>query len=272
MQTADQARSDVVEETATILNVDDDAAGRYATTRVLQRFGYHVVEAATGSDALRLAQSAPDLVVLDVNLPDMSGFEVSRRLKASENTKHIPILHLSATYVDGDSQVLGLEAGADGYLTQPVEPAVLLATVGALLRAHRAEVELIAASRQWQTPFHSIRDPICLLDARGRLVTGNAALAALLDRPTAEMVGLTWPEASRADVDDGPSFADVAERRERVVEERSFGDRWYQVALDPILDADGSVVGAVRTMTDITETRRAAEELREVDEARAAIF
>ena len=83
----------------------------------------------------------PDLVILDVNLPDIDGFEACRRIKADPATSTIPVLHLSATYLDDQHKVMGLESGAEGYLTQPVEPPVLIAYVKALLRVRQAAKE-----------------------------------------------------------------------------------------------------------------------------------
>jgi CheY-like chemotaxis protein len=72
---------------ATLLVVDDTPASRYATSRVLRGAGFTVLEAASGQEALTLAQQGPDLVVLDVNLPDIDGFEVCRRLRASRTRR-----------------------------------------------------------------------------------------------------------------------------------------------------------------------------------------
>jgi PAS domain S-box-containing protein len=138
-----------MEETyrAKILNVDDDEVGRYSVTRILKQAGFDITEAATGADALKLAMKLPDLVLLDVNLPDIHGFEVCRRLKSDPATRAIPVLHLSATYLDSKDKVNGLEGGADGYLTQPVEPPVLLAHIRALLRSSKLEKQLARANR-----------------------------------------------------------------------------------------------------------------------------
>ena len=127
------------ESAVTILVVDDDEAKRYAITKILRKAGFAIREAATGSEALRLVADLPDLVILDVKLPDMSGFEVCRRIKADPATASIPVLHLSTTFVDLDDKVQGLEGGADGYLTDVLEPLELIATVRSLLRARRAE-------------------------------------------------------------------------------------------------------------------------------------
>jgi len=130
-----------------ILNVDDNEAGRYSVTRVLRQAGFEVMEAATGEEALKLGSKLPDLVLLDVNLPDMNGFEVCRRLKSDPATRAIPILHLSATFKDSKAMVNGLDGGADGYLTQPVEPPVLLAHVNALIRSSKLERRLVKVNR-----------------------------------------------------------------------------------------------------------------------------
>ncbi|WP_181700159.1 sensor histidine kinase [Chthonobacter albigriseus] len=125
----------------TILNVDDTEQLRYAKTRLLIHAGYDVLEAATGAETLELVNARrPALVLLDVNLPDMSGLDVCARIKA-----HMPevlVLQTSAHFVSADHRVRGLEGGADAYLTQPVDPAEMIATVKALLRIRRAEERL----------------------------------------------------------------------------------------------------------------------------------
>src|SRR4051794_6288607 len=109
------------ESSPTILVVDDEPAGRYATARVLRAAGFSVLEAATGAQALALASRA-DLVLLDVPLPDIDGREVCRELRARPATARVRIVHLSAVYTDAPEKVRGLDAGADAYLTHPVEP------------------------------------------------------------------------------------------------------------------------------------------------------
>ena len=99
----------------TILNIDDDDAGRYAKTRILQRAGYRVVDAGTGMDTFKIARrEKPQLILLDVMLPDINGLEVCRLLKSDPETAHIMILQVSATHVTEADRVQGLEGGADG--------------------------------------------------------------------------------------------------------------------------------------------------------------
>ena len=127
---------------ATVLVVDDSPENRYVVRRVLERAGFAVAEAATGEEGLRRALDDPDLVVLDVNLPDMHGFDVCQRLKTERRTAHVPVMHLSQTSVSDSARAAGLDSGADAYLTEPVDPEVLVATTRALLRVRWAEDRL----------------------------------------------------------------------------------------------------------------------------------
>jgi CheY-like chemotaxis protein len=113
----------------TILVVDDRPDSRYATSRVLAGAGFDVRETATGRDALRLARTAPDVIVLDIALTDIDGFEVCRRLKSDAATRAIPVIQKTSVYRDPDHRLQGLAAGADEYLIDPIEPALLIETV-----------------------------------------------------------------------------------------------------------------------------------------------
>ncbi|MFW6216256.1 MAG: response regulator [Desulfohalobiaceae bacterium] len=135
-----------------ILNVDDDQAGRLFSTRTLEQAGYRVQDGASGQEALQLApELQPDLILLDVRLPDVDGIQVCQKLKADPQTTHIPVLHLSAIHVQEKERIAGLEAGADGYLTKPISSRELLAHVNALLRLKSTERELQESQRQLST-------------------------------------------------------------------------------------------------------------------------
>jgi two-component sensor histidine kinase/CheY-like chemotaxis protein len=126
-----------------ILVVNDNEAGRYATSRILARAGFQTLQASTGEEGLRLARSAsPQLIVLDINLPDINGVEVCRQLKADPKTAHIMVLQVSATNVQLADRVNALSAGADSFLVEPVEPEELEAVMRALLRLQRSEAQL----------------------------------------------------------------------------------------------------------------------------------
>jgi signal transduction histidine kinase len=152
----------------TILVVDDNPATRYATARAMKAAGYAVLEGATGADALALAAGA-DLVVLDVHLPDADGRDVCRALRERPGTVRLPVVHLSAIFVADLDKVLGLEAGADAYLTHPVDRGVLVATVGALLRARRAEERAARLREDFLAAVsHEMRTPISVILIWGR--------------------------------------------------------------------------------------------------------
>lgn len=129
--------------TGALLVIDDNPATRYATTRVLRHAGFAVREAATGTEGISSAVAEhTDLVVLDIDLPDINGYEVCRRIRAIPAMRRVRVVYLSASFVDDKHKVQGFEAGADGFLSHPVEPAVLNATVASLLRTRAIEIEL----------------------------------------------------------------------------------------------------------------------------------
>ena len=135
-----------------VLLADDDDVGRYVIATMLRRAGFSVREVADGLAALEAAETEqPDIAILDVKMPGLDGFEACRRLKSNEVTRHIPVLMLSATFLETDAQVAGLETGADAYLTQPIEAPVLAATLRSLLRARSAEEEVRRAAAEWLT-------------------------------------------------------------------------------------------------------------------------
>jgi PAS domain S-box-containing protein len=180
----------MLREQVTILNVDDNDAGRYLKSRHLAAAGFRVIEAVNGTEALKLVESeGPDLVLLDVKLPDISGIEVCRQLKTDARTRFIPIVHLSATHIDVDMQVLGLETGADGYLTAPVEPAVLIATIKALLRARRAEENLGRSERALDDLFENAPIGLRLVSPEGILLRINRAELAMLGLTADDCLG-----------------------------------------------------------------------------------
>jgi PAS domain S-box-containing protein len=168
--------------------VDDNPAALYATGRVLKSAGYEVLEATTGSAALASASRA-DLIVLDINLPDMDGFEVCRRLRAIPETFELPVLHLSATFTQRADFELGLEAGADSYLTRPVEAPVLLATVRTLLFARNADLVRRGLDAKLRTIFKLAPIAIAMTDNHLRYESVNPAFCELTGYAPNELIG-----------------------------------------------------------------------------------
>jgi signal transduction histidine kinase len=136
---------------ATVLVVDDTDASRFAKCMLLRRAGFCVIEVSTGRAALEAMHRQPiDLVLLDINLPDMSGLEVCARIKADARYATVQVLQNSATAISDEDKIRGLDGGADAYLAEPTHPDVVLATLHALLRVRRAEQERAVALEREQ--------------------------------------------------------------------------------------------------------------------------
>ena len=180
-------------EKTTVLIVDDRVANRYTTAHALTRAGFEVIEAATGKEALELSKKLPTVIVLDVKLPDILGYEVCRRIKSNSQTRHIPVLQLSAAFLSNESKLYALESGADAYLIQPADPVVLVATVKSLVRLHRAESQSQLAAKQWQATFDALDEGVAILDSSNVVQRCNRAMTKLLDRSYSEIEGLALP-------------------------------------------------------------------------------
>ncbi len=112
-----------------ILCVEDNPQNLRLVRKILKHQGYEVLEALDGNSGMRLAEEeAPDLILMDVNLPDMDGLEATRQIKAKPTIKHIPIIALTANAMYGDAEKC-LEAGCDGYVAKPVSRKGLLDVV-----------------------------------------------------------------------------------------------------------------------------------------------
>ena len=246
---------------AQLLIVDDTEANRYAVARHLKANGFEVREAATGQEALaEVAREVPDMVVLDIRLPDISGLELARRLRADPRTSGVPILHISASFTDSVSLARGLDNGADGYLTHPVDPLVLLATIRGLFRARAAEREAFAMARDWRATFDAIGEGVCVTDSSGLITRCNRAFLDLLGGRTADastyltdlIPGVRMlPHAPYVQLPGGAGAARL-----------EVGDRWLRVSSMPVTGGEGEEPGVVCVVTDITRERRADERAR----------
>jgi PAS domain S-box-containing protein len=249
-----------------VLNVNDDDVTRYAVRQILERNGFRVADTGTAAEAVAMAvELHPSIVLLDVNLPDADGFAVAAQLKAGSRTRLVPIVHLSATRIGIEDRVAGLEGGADAYLTWPVDPPVLIATMRALLRARRAEDEASLMGRQWQATVEAARDGLAILDERGRVIRANRRMADITGRDVPSLLGVDLPALLDAD-----GTAGLARRTATALQigrpdrfETQLGSTWQRVSLDPVNDEAGHVRGVAVGMVDMTETRRLYEGERE---------
>ncbi|MCI8211261.1 hybrid sensor histidine kinase/response regulator [Pseudomonas sp. S25] len=170
-----------------LLIVDDNAATRYALRRRMERHDFIVSEAGTGTEGLELiAAQVPDALILDVNLPDMSGFDIVRLLRSEPRTALLPVVHVSAASIQTADIVTGLEAGADAYLVHPVDPDVLLATLRTLLRVRDTEYALRESEARFREIFVNISAPIAVMDAQLKVHECNHAFALLIQQSVAQ--------------------------------------------------------------------------------------
>ncbi len=164
-----------------LLIVDDNAATRYALRRRMERQGFTVLEAGTGTEGLELiAAQLPDALILDVNLPDMCGFDIVRRLRTEARTALLPVVHVSAASIQTGDIVTGLEAGADAYLVHPVDPDVLLATLRTLLRVRDTEFALRDSEDRFREIFVNVSAPIAVMDGDLKVHECNHAFSRLI--------------------------------------------------------------------------------------------
>ena len=164
-----------------LLIVDDNVATRYALRKRLERHDYVVLEAGTGTEGLALIESEPpDALILDVNLPDMSGFDIVRTLRADARTALLPVIHVSAASIQTGDIITGLDAGADAYLIHPVDPDVLLATLRTLLRVRDTENALRESEARFREIFVNVSAPIAVLDANLKVHECNHAFTQLI--------------------------------------------------------------------------------------------
>lgn len=242
-------------EQITVLIVDDRDANRYTTAHALTRSGFKVMEANTGKEALELSKKLPTVIVLDVKLPDILGYEVCRRIKANSQTKHIPVLQLSAAFLNNESKLYALESGADAYLIQPADPVVLVATVKSLVRLHHAESQAQLAAKQWQATFDALNEGVAIVDSSGIVQRCNRAMTGLLDKPYGEIENQRFNDL----IQYGFGITLQLPGDQPSVEIQS-GSRFFRLSLDPII-AQGEETGSIFIVAETTKQKLAEEAL-----------
>src|SRR5579864_364466 len=249
-----------------ILIVDDREQNRYILRRILEQSGYHCEESSTGRDALQRVEALPDAVILDVHLPDISGFDVCQKIKNNPRTVQVPVLQVSASFVGSEDRAKALEIGADGYLTHPIDGVVLTATVRSLLRFRAAENVKRKSAAQWQSASDALSEGLAFVDNEGRLAQMNKAFATIC--------GLRCPcesDESAAEVFlqvFGTSEPLLHEGPGRYAAEFQVGQKMIEVTVD-VVSLDSATIGRTVVLTDITDRKVAEYAMRTADKLAA---
>jgi len=256
-----------------ILLVDDEPVFREFYGRLLRQANYEVGTAANGVDGLRcVREQRPDLVLVDVMLPDMSGLEVCRQIKRDPNLRDVFVALHSGEVVNGEQREDGLDSGADDYIVRPTTPNELLARLRALLRLRHAAAALRASERHFRRLVEILPDGVGLVDRTGWLRAVNPQLLTmlryareveLLHRNIQELV---FPEDRRRIRPDTRLVLRHQSRRQAEYTLRRKDGTALPVELSITLTTgrEGGCEGFVIVVRDITERRRA--------EARRAAF
>jgi PAS domain S-box-containing protein len=275
-----------------ILIVDDEPAGVRFLSSVLKNEGYTVRIALNGHAALAtLTTKLPDLILLDITMPDMSGFEVCQRLKASEQYKEIPVIFLSGLEKTVD-KVKGFQVGGLDYITKPFAPEEVLARVKTHLslrimqrRLEKQNVQLREASellerrvqertealreqqKLLETVFDSTPDLYMLKDENGIYRSVNTAFCEFLGKPKQEIIGKTdydlFPteEAEKYIIEDKAVMKGGRQQKEEWKVMGASGIQWLKVVKTAVLNENGIGTGILCSVTNISELKETEQAL-----------
>jgi two-component system, HptB-dependent secretion and biofilm response regulator len=255
-----------------VLAVDDNRTNLHILQVFLKKLGHDVLLAENGEEAVRQFEAeSPDLVLLDIMMPVMDGFEAARRIKAIPRDRWTPVIFLSALNRD-ENLVEGLDAGADDYLTKPINFVVLEAKLRSMQRSLAMQQESIDSLRRVQAISDSVLDAIVTSDEQGVIVSVNQSTERIFGWFATEMVGknvsMLMPEQDHSGYDVRtedrsskiPTKAIGLERE--VVAQHKDGHRFAATLTltQILLDSQRMMVGVIR---DISERKRTEQQLRE---------
>ena len=266
---------------AEILAVDDDPDNLELLNQILED-DFDVITARSGVECLqRAGHDHPDVILLDVQMPEMDGYEVFQKLQEHERTRTIPVIFVTARYRDPDRVIRGLELGAFDYITKPINDDVLLAKVAMAARVKRAEDALQEAKDYTEGIIQSMADMLVVVSPDGRIVTVNQAACTVLGYPEDELIG--QPAAMLLEEEDTARLIlseDVLPFKrtvlDRLVKEGSVnniekslltkaGDKIPVLISGSIMrDDHGEIRGIVCLAWDITERKRAEEQIEDL--------
>ena len=255
-----------------VLAVDDNRTNLHILQVFLKKLGHDVILAENGQEAVdRFKREQPDLVLLDIMMPVMDGFEAARQIKSTPSERWTPIIFLSALNRD-ENLVEGLEAGADDYLTKPINFVVLEAKLRSMERSLSMQQAAIDARNRLQTVSDNVLEAIISVDERGIIGSVNRAAETIFGWSSAEMIGrnvsMLMPEPHQGRHDEyiaryttGGTPRVIGQERE--VEALRKDGTFVPVSLgvtEVYIGSQRMFIGVVR---DISERKAAEQKLRE---------
>ncbi len=258
-----------------ILLVDDNPTNLQVLLQTLNGRGYKLLIAKDGENALRIAHKAkPALILLDIMMPGIDGYEVCRRLKADPDVSDITVIFLSALD-DTRDKVRGLESGAVDYISKPFQAEEVIARVDTQLKIHRLEQALAARNRQLEATnerlLETMREGIFGVDSEGKISFANPAasrvtgysMAELIDGDLYGMAMCRTPEGEPTPREDTALYRTLSQGIVQGLHDGIFSrkdETLFPVdySCTPIVE-DGIVTGAVVVFRDITEKKRQQE-------------
>lgn len=256
-----------VNEKVNILLVDDYPANLVALGAVLSDPYYNLIEAASGAEALRvLEQTHIALVLLDIQMPDMDGYEVARQIRANPKTKDVPIIFITAVYHEEPSVRRGYEAGAQDYMGKPFDPEILKAKVAiytnlflrTLQLEHRTR-ELMESEERYRLIVEGAQEIIATIDVKGTITSLNFAFERLTGLKSKDWVGKSLvPLLDQKDISTVLMHFGASDRnhtKELLETKISTADKQWlpvEISVQP-LARNGELLGTVGVMRDISK-------------------
>ncbi|AEI14438.1 multi-sensor hybrid histidine kinase [Flexistipes sinusarabici DSM 4947] len=249
-----------------ILIVDDQPANIQALSGILQEENTIMV-ATSGAKALKIArgEKKPNLILLDVLMPEMDGYEVLRRLKADEKTRDIPVIFVTVKDAEGDEE-FGLELGAEDYISKPYIPGVVKVRVKQLLERKQAEEELIKLS----TAVNQSSSAIVITDTEGIIQYVNSAFEKLTGYSSSEALGEN-PRILKSGRQSNEFYEDLWDTisggntwKGKIVNRKKDGSFYTEdTSISPVFSEKGEITNYVAVKIDITKEENLQEQLRQ---------
>ncbi len=288
-------------ELATILVVEDEAGAKEELCGILEEVGYRVIGLEKGADAPDIMRKGLfDVVIVDIKLPEVSGLEI---LQTAKKINPETAVIITTGYASVETAVEAVNRGAYAYFVKPVNPDEIKNAIAHALKQQRLSLEnkklverlkrsskllfetngqlqddiaerkrveeaLRMSAHQWRTTFDGIGDAVCLLDDDARIIRCNKEMTNLIGRPYSEINGRNCCELLHGQTGtvQGCPFLRMKKSHRRETKVISLDSKWLEIAVDPLADDQGNIIGAVHIIADITERRRWEEILRQSEE------